>query len=241
MKLHTYEKGNGEPIVFLHTGLETGITDFEEQQKAFEKDFRVIAPDLRGHGKSYTEDFDHFFEDSADDLKETLDGLGLKEVHVVGCSLGALVGLFFTRKYPSYVQSLSVSGLMPGKPHNWEEMHGEDSAMQSQLLNNEELCAQLDEKHQSDWRTIIHMAQDGSWYPFEETKNLGDIDVPILFMVGERNLHEVKGAALYPEQSDRVRVAVLPFAAHLVHDEQPELYSTILRQFLEEVGAYERV
>lgn len=241
MILHTYRQGQGETVIFLHTGLETGSTDFEEQKRYFSSHYDVIAPDLRGHGKSYHNDFNNYFHKCADDLQETLDSLNVTRAHIVGCSLGALVALFFTRKYGEYVISLTVSGLMPGRPKNWEEMHDQDAKMQAMLLENEEATALFDNKHDSNWRGFIHMAADENWYPFEETEDLSDLDVPLLFMVGEGNQHEVRGAVVYKEQSDLVQVAVLPFASHLVHIQQAELYSMILSQFLIKTRSYEKI
>ena len=40
--LHTEVFGDGEPIVFLHTGLQTGLTDFEYQREYFKYNFKVI-------------------------------------------------------------------------------------------------------------------------------------------------------------------------------------------------------
>ncbi|MFJ5770987.1 alpha/beta fold hydrolase [Psychrobacillus sp. NPDC093180] len=54
MLLHTNIMGDGEPIVFLHTGLQTGMTDFEFQREYFSKDYKIVLPDLRGHGQSFT-------------------------------------------------------------------------------------------------------------------------------------------------------------------------------------------
>ena len=71
MILHTEVLGDGEPLVFLHTGLQTGKTDFEYQRDYFRNSYKVILPDLRGHGKSITNDITNFFEDSAIDLEET--------------------------------------------------------------------------------------------------------------------------------------------------------------------------
>lgn len=62
-----------------------------------------------------------------------------------------------------------------------------------------------------------------------------DIKRPVLFMVGEGNSYEVKGAAVYPQMNNRFRVSVIPFASHLVHIEQPEIYTTILELFLTNV------
>ncbi len=88
MLLHTEVLGDGEPIVFLHTGLQTGMTDFEEQRDYFQSRFKVILPDLRGHGKSTSREISNYYEDCAADLKETLDHLGVESAHIVGCSIG---------------------------------------------------------------------------------------------------------------------------------------------------------
>ena len=69
MILHTEVYGEGEPIVLLHTGLQTGTTDFEKQREVLQESMKVIVPDLRGHGKSVSDDFSNYFEDAADDLR----------------------------------------------------------------------------------------------------------------------------------------------------------------------------
>lgn len=53
MILHANISGAGEPIVFLHSGGMTGLTEFEEQTEFFKKEsYKIIRPDLRGHGKT---------------------------------------------------------------------------------------------------------------------------------------------------------------------------------------------
>lgn len=119
MILHTEEMGTGEAMVFLHTGLQTGLTDFEYQREFFKSSFQVVLPDLRGHGKSVSNNLSNFFEDAAMDLFDTLEKKEMESVHIIGASLGALVGLFFSKRFPKKVKSLTLSGITPGKPENW--------------------------------------------------------------------------------------------------------------------------
>lgn len=88
MILHTSIQGNGEPLLFLHTGLQTGNTDFQYQQDFFKDSYRVFAPDLRGHGHSVSHDIENFFLDSAQDLLETINHY----------ELGSSFGRVFTRR-----------------------------------------------------------------------------------------------------------------------------------------------
>src|SRR5690625_4487869 len=146
--LHTNISGQGDPIVFLHTGLQTALVDYEAQQEFFIKyNKKVILPDLRGHGKSHNDDFKDYFVGSAHDLKETMDHLDIHKAHIVGCSLGALVWLFFVKEYPDYVlffvkeypdyvSSITLSGVMQKMPNNWLELHAKDVESQKKLLKD---------------------------------------------------------------------------------------------------------
>ncbi|ANU16450.1 alpha/beta hydrolase [Planococcus maritimus] len=236
MILHSVEVGTGEPIVFLHTGLQTGMTDFEYQREFFKDSFRVVLPDLRGHGQSINNDLSNFFKDAARDLLDTLEKKEMSSIHIVGASLGALVGLFFAKRFPEKVKSLTLSGITPGKPENWNQMHKEDVAVQTQLLQNEEAIHHFDQLHAADWKQFLYMARNDEWYPFEETKDLAGIRSPILLIVGEGNPNETTGAISYRSMHENVHVSIIPFASHLVHMEQPKLYSEVLKLFLKGIS-----
>ncbi len=233
MILHTDMTGQGAPLVFLHTGLQTGLTDFEQQADFFKGTHQVIRPDLRGHGSSISDEYENFFEDSAKDLAETIEHLEVGAVHLVGCSLGGIVALFFAKRYPHLIKSVTLSGITPEKPGNWSELHRQEVDMQKGLLENQEACQYFDGLHRSDWRKLIQLGWDEDWYPFQETESFEGIDSPILYMVGEGQAAERNGALYYADKD--VRIAVIPFAAHLVHSEQPQVYSLFLKEFLSRV------
>ncbi|NDI33282.1 alpha/beta fold hydrolase [Chengkuizengella sediminis] len=232
MLLHTEIYGDGEPILFLHTGLQTGLTDFEHQRDYFKQNYKVVLPDLRGHGKSIEHNFSNYFEESAMDLLETIHYYNLSNVHIVGCSLGALVALKFANKYPEKVKTLTISGIMPEKPDDWIKIHNEQVEKQTQILQNKQIVAHFDNIHASDWKQFIYMAHNEEWYPFEETKNVGNFNFPVLFMVGEGNKNEINGAMIYPRRNDKIHISIIPFASHLVHSEQPQIYTHVLEEFI---------
>lgn len=233
MILHTNIVGNGEPLVFLHTGLQTGMTDFEFQTDYFSNNYKVFSPDLRGHGQSKTNNLQNFFEDSAVDLLETIDHYELKKIHLASCSLGALVAIKFAQMYPERIHTLSISGIMPVEPDNWLELHEQDVEIQESLLENKVATSYFDQLHTSDWKQFIYMAKEKEWYPFEDVRALIEFRFPVLYMVGEKNERETIGAALYPKSNEHIHVAIIPFAGHLVHADQPEIYTHILEEFIE--------
>lgn len=191
-------------------------------------------PDLRGHGKSFSSELSNYYEDSAFDLKETLDHLGVESAHIVGCSIGALVGLFFEKRFPDKVKTLTLSGLMTEKPVNWLEIHRNMVEQQNGLLENDQVVAYFDQLHGGEgWREFINLSAEIDSYPFEETADLNGLEMPTLFMVGEENVNETKGAVVVPRLNREIHVSVIPFAGHLVHSDQPEVYNQILKRFLE--------
>lgn len=124
---------------------------------------------------------------------------------------------------------------MSKEPDNWLDLQKEDVEVQAQLLQNDEAINYFDKLHKSDWRQFLYMGRDEEWYPFEETKDLDGIDSPVLYMVGEGNRAETKGALVYPLMKEDVHVSIIPFASHLVHSEQPEIYTKILEVFINEI------
>jgi pimeloyl-ACP methyl ester carboxylesterase len=232
MLLHTEIFGEGEPILFLHTGLQTGLTDFEHQRNHFQEKYKVILPDLRGQGKSNNSDFSNYYEDCATDLVETLDYYNLEKVHLVGCSLGALVGIKFAKRFPERIKTLTLSGIMAEKPINWTEIHNEQVAQQAEFLKNEKAVKFFDNLHQADWKQFIYMGEKEDWYPFEENRDVSSFTFPTLIMVGEENKYEAKGAIIYPDINQLIHISVIPFASHLVHSQQPEIYTRTLEEFI---------
>jgi len=90
VKIRYIDRGHGEPIVLLHGGtsnLESWVT--RGVVANLEKDFRVIAFDARGHGKSdKPRDAAAYGRQQALDVPRLLDHLKIERAHIVGFSLG---------------------------------------------------------------------------------------------------------------------------------------------------------
>lgn len=86
------DTGVGTPLVFLH-GWCVSSAVWQLQFEGLSASFRLIAPDLRGHGRSRSVQGPFGFEHFAADLAELLHFLDLKDVVLIGWSMGAQIAL----------------------------------------------------------------------------------------------------------------------------------------------------
>jgi len=101
--------GNGTPIILVH-GHPFDHTMWDPQISAFSKDYQVIAPDLRGYGKSSLPGpANTRFEDYAADMLSLADYLGVDSFHLVGLSMGGQIIMEIYRQAPSRVKSLILA------------------------------------------------------------------------------------------------------------------------------------
>lgn len=89
-KLFYEEYGEGQPVIFVH-GVMMSSKFFYKQIPYFKENYRVITLDLRAHGKSSQVQDGHTVAQYARDLKYFIDELDLKDVILVGWSMGAFV------------------------------------------------------------------------------------------------------------------------------------------------------
>src|SRR5688572_10438224 len=81
--LHYSEAGQGTPVVLIH-GFPLSGAIWHEQQKQLSERYRVIVPDLRGHGRSPAPPGVYDMELLARDVLALLDALQIKQAAIMG-------------------------------------------------------------------------------------------------------------------------------------------------------------
>src|SRR5688500_11919069 len=97
------EKGSGLPVVLVH-GFPLDHSMWDAQIDALASAYRVIAPDVRGFGRSPLGNVDDeagiSMEQFADELNEFVDVIGVSDPFVMaGFSMGGYIAWQFVRKY----------------------------------------------------------------------------------------------------------------------------------------------
>ncbi len=117
LHVHTYGVANGPPLLAIH-GVSAHGQRFVPMAAAAFPSFRIIAPDLRGHGRSPAGYKGRAvrIEDHLDDLVRVLDDEGVEAVTVVGHSFGGCLGAHLLARAPERVHALVVLDPAIGLP-----------------------------------------------------------------------------------------------------------------------------
>ena len=101
--------GDGPPLVLLHGFGQTGRT-WHPYLETLREQFRVIIPDLRGHGRSTnpSEVFTH--RQAAQDVFELLDRLGVQSFRAMGISTGGMTLIHMATQQPDRVHAIVLIG-----------------------------------------------------------------------------------------------------------------------------------
>lgn len=138
------EKGQGEPIVFVHGNWVTSLT-WEPVLSRLPKGFHGIAYDLRGRGKTEGPDNDYTMPEMAADLLKFLDALGLQKVHLVAHSLGSAVAMQFVLEHPERVHTFTVvsPAWVDGMPPAYNNPEAQVALKSNKPLFTQALKAQM--------------------------------------------------------------------------------------------------
>lgn len=123
-KIYYEDHGGGQPILLVHGWLCSGKF-WRKNVPDLATAFRVVTLDLRGHGSSSKILSGHTLAQYARDVRQLIEHLGLREIVLVGWSLGGPVVLSYYEQYRDNTR-LQALGLVdcspfPFSPQNWNK------------------------------------------------------------------------------------------------------------------------
>lgn len=247
------DKGTGIPLLFVH-GFPLNKSMWSPQIEHLSQSFRVIAPDLRGHGDSESLPGPYPMELLADDLNALLNYLEIKEpVILCGLSMGGYILFAFYRKYHRRLAGLIFTSTRAGADSPEAQQTREQTAarvlkegitpvvdgMFPKLLapNNYHVMPELAE----EVKTILNStsvegvagALQGMKVRLDSTPILPEINLPTLIIHGKQDqIIPVSEAEKMASVIPSAGLKILSDSGHLPNLEQPDDFNLTLRGFL---------
>ena len=254
VKLHVYRTNTEKPpLLFAHGRSDNGLCFWPIAQQ-FADAYEIILYDARDHGQSDQTDDQITLLDRAKDLAGLIDALHLQKPALVGHSLGAATVALLAGQQP---QTPACTVLEDPPPY--ELMAAQTEQAQAGHKGWEQFIQSIKGKEIAE---IVALGREGSptwpeaeWEPWAQSKLqyhlkpfgedgidaatanaiVANITCPTLLITADLAL-----GAIYPPQAADAWVASLPDAQHVnipgaghnIRREQPEVYVTAVRDFL---------
>jgi pimeloyl-ACP methyl ester carboxylesterase len=113
VKIHYIVKGQGEPVVLIHGFSANILVQWEIPGivSKLQSDYKVIALDNRGHGKSdKPHEPEKYGPEMVNDVLRLMDHLKIEKAHIVGYSMGGFLAGYLVANHPSRVLTATLGG-----------------------------------------------------------------------------------------------------------------------------------
>jgi pimeloyl-ACP methyl ester carboxylesterase len=120
-EMHYAVRGEGEPLLLLHGGSGIGA-DWKHVFPDDPPGYRVIVPDLRGHGRSTNPSRQFTFRQCARDVLALLDALQIDRAKAIGISMGAKTLLHVATAQPDRLAAMVLVSATPYFPQQMRDV-----------------------------------------------------------------------------------------------------------------------
>jgi 3-oxoadipate enol-lactonase len=250
VKIFWDEQGLGDPLLLI-MGLSYPSQMWHRSRPALAAQYRTIAFDNRGVGRSDVPPGPYSMATMASDAAAVLDAAAVPRAHVLGVSMGGMIAQEFALQYPQRVRSLVLGCTASGGP---EAVRAEPQASQTLTrrgLTPEEATEAIipfiydpatprylideDMKIRLEWYPTAegYMAQLMAILAWEAYSRLSQITAPTLVIHGENDrLVPAGNGKLIAARIPNAKLVLLPSASHIFATDQPVATHHAILDFL---------
>lgn len=248
------QTGSGTPLVLMH-GFCGSHRYFDDIVPLLADGYRVITPDLRGHGESEASEGAYSMELLADDVVRLLDELRIGKAIVLGHSLGGYATLALAERNP---ERLHAFGLLHSTsyPDGDAAKANRDKAVAA--IQGDGVAAFVDglvpklfsPEHRGDGDALLKKGIEigygtsaagaigcalGMRDRPDRTDVLQATELPVLLLAGEKD-EVIPAERRFPVAKPNVTSVLLTGAAHMGMMEQPRAFADAIRAFAQGTG-----
>jgi pimeloyl-ACP methyl ester carboxylesterase len=263
VELYYEETGSGFPVVFCHE-FAGDRRSWEPQVRHFARRYRVVTYNYRGYTPSDVpaDAAAYSQEILVADLRALMRALAIEQAHVVGIATGGNVALNFAIAHPEATRSAVVAGAGAGTAdrENWlaaGRAMADNIAREGveAIVRSIERAPQrqaLRTKDPRAWAEFIAIIRDLSPAGAELSmrgvllarkpvsalvEQIERLSMPVLVMVGDQDGPAWEASLLVHRHARHCGLAVLPFTGHTLPVEEPQLFNSLVDQFLAAVDS----
>jgi pimeloyl-ACP methyl ester carboxylesterase len=248
------DMGKGETMVLLH-GFCGSKSYWEKIIPSLSENYRVIAPDLPGHGDSANLRDNYTIEDIADHMKDFIDQLNLLQVTMFGHSLGGYITLAFAEKYSDRLNGFSLVH-STAFPDSDEAKKGREAGIE--IVKQEGIQVFIDglvpklfspanlETHAEDVDTTKEIGYStlpqGAMSTLMAMKNrpdrnpvLKETSLPVLLLAGEED-QIIPAEKTFSVSKSTIKQVMIKNSGHMSMYENPNKLLSVIKDFMSKLS-----
>jgi pimeloyl-ACP methyl ester carboxylesterase len=244
LKMYYEEYGSGEPLVLIHASLATGAGNWKAYIPYLSPHFRLIMPDLRGHGRTNNPQGEIRLPTLTDDLVAFIKELNLEKPFLCGWSGGGDIALDIGIRYPNLVKAMVVGGVTHRVSEEYFESIRAMGAQAPGKVDIEqfekampqfaELLRIVHSQSSDHWKTLLTQISHEMLEPtLPSHDDLKKIEAPTLIIWGDRDQFlPVEDALELYRLLPNAELAVLPNVDHSISRTRVVQFANLTKDFL---------
>lgn len=240
----------GDPVLCIH-GLGSSTEDWEPQIAALAARHTVITYDVRGHGRTGKPRGRYSVKQFAADAAALIEHLEPGPVHVMGISMGGMIGFQLAADFPQLVKSLIIVNSGPEMIlRTWKQriaiyqrfvivrlmgMRKMGEVLAAALLPNPEQAPQrvtfVERWARNDPGAYLRALR--ALIGWSVSDRLSDLRCPTLIVAADQDYTPVVYKEYYTKLIPGARLVVVPDSRHMLPVERPGQFNRVVTDFLD--------